>query len=298
MRSIKRKIVVSVVSALMMLLLTVPAFATEGPNSGYYLQTYTGTSAAIEDVTVRIISNGSSNNFEVEYDDIDLPAKTDGSKQRVVDALCAIQGDGDTAPQFLNVNGSPITSTSTYFRSIKMNNVTYAPPTELSIQGWMFRINDKFPLIEEYGEPNTSSSILSTTGEAKGETISTAFIKSNDVITVYYDIPLPGSAADYTRITNVSNTSSSITANVQSSKSWFNKIDLSCWHILDFTTFNTTVYLYDEDGEELTHASTSSGSVTFNRTVVAGEKYTLRVKTARLAGAITTVSCKKDYTAN
>jgi len=298
MKNIKRKIMVCVASALMILVLAVPAFAEEGTNSGYYLQTDSGTSAAIEDVTVRIISNGSSNNFEVEYDNIDLPAKTDGTKQRVVDALCAVQGDGNTAPQFLNVNDNPITSTSTYFRSIKMNNVTYAPPTELSIQGWMFRINDKFPLIETYGEPNTSSSIFSTTGNAKGETISTAYIKSNDVITVYYDIPLPGSAADYTRITDVSNTSSSITASVQSSKSWFNKIDFSCWHILDFSSFNTTVYLYDEDGVELTHASTSSGSVTFNRTVTTGEKYTLRVKTARLAGAITTVSCKKDYTAN
>ena len=296
MNNIKRKIMVCVTSALMVLVLAVPSFATEGPNSGFYLQTDSGTSAAIEDVTVRIISNGALNNFEVEYEDIDLPAKTDGTKQRVVDALCAIQGDGSTAPQFLDVNGNPITSTSTYFRSIKMNNVTYAPPTELSIQGWMFRINDKFPLIESYGEPNTSSS--GTTGDAKGETINTAYIKSKDVITVYYDVPLYLSAANYTRIASVTNTSSSITATVQASESWFNGSLYSCWHILDFDTFNAKVYLYDQNGTELDSANTSGGSVTFSRTVTAGTKYILRVKTSRSFGFITTVSCRKDYTAS
>lgn len=298
MNNIKRRIMVCVTSALMVLVLAVPSFATEGPNSGFYLQTYTGTSEAIEDVTVRIISNGALNNFEVEYDNIDLPAKTDGTKQRVVDALCAIQGDGNTAPQFLTINGNPITNSSTYFRSIKMNNVTYAPPTEYSIQGWMFRINDKFPLIESYGEPDTSSSSLSTTGDAKGETINTAYIKSKDVITVYYDIPLSNSAANYTRISNVTNTSSSITATVQASESWFNGSLYSCWHILDFDTFNAKVYLYDENGNELDNENTSGGSVTFSRSVTTGTKYILRIKTSRIFGVNSTISCRKDYTAS
>ena len=147
-----------IMSALMIMMLTVPAFAQSYIHDGH------GTDGSVQQgqasqystpnavhVTVTIESKKqSSNQITYRKIPITLPAvSSPGKAYTVRDALKAVQDDSNNHLQFLDDDGDPITNTSTYFKSVKdtTNNVTYSPSGSLiDYDGWFFRLNGRIPL--------------------------------------------------------------------------------------------------------------------------------------------------------
>jgi hypothetical protein len=119
------------------------------------------------------------------YFDVDALAVTLGTPESpattyyVVDVLVAA---AQQYPQlaFLDSSGRPITSSSSYVETVEITSggtvYSYSPEPNVDyMNGWMFRVNDKFPLL-------AGSSITDPTGAA----INQAYIVPGDEVFLYF----------------------------------------------------------------------------------------------------------------
>ena len=274
------KIMILIMSALMIMMLTVPAFAQTYMDDGY------GTAGSFKQgqasqystpnavhVTVTIESKKqSSNQITYRKIPITLPAVTGGKSYTVRDALKAVQDDADNHLQFLDDDGDPITNTSTYFKSVKdtTNNVTYSPSGILtSYDGWFFRLNGRVAL-----------HYLSTDNNPLGGTIADTYLTDNDEINVYFDNLYSESlACECNKIFSVDYDSSTnkTTVNVKSAYDWFTPVTYA-WHIEDFENVkDIDVEIFDSTNHSKGTATTdSSGNAVINTgALTSGETYTV-----------------------
>lgn len=193
----------------------------------------------------------------------------------------------------LGTSLTPITSSTDYIAAIEYGGDTWEYG-QWGLDGWVFRVNDQFPVKEtddELGYEGTS--ILQT------------YLKDGDVVHFFYDFPgiFTGSigdvSANYVRGVYVNDTGSSLTVQLQGHKTF---ISQSTW-IMSISNYidledGIEAYLYEEDGTTpvgTAKISSSTGQVTFTGTFMPGETYVL--KTEAVLHEITDPSWE-DYASN
>lgn len=204
-----------------------------------------GTTNAIN-VLVTIEGNG----LAFKSIPVSLPGEVTTS-HKVVDALLssAVSTAGYT---FCGTDGNPITTSSTYFSTIKKNGVSYGG-TGSGYNGWCFRVNGGIPQ-ERAGW---------------GATIATTTIHDGDVIAVHIDDPISESATTrFMRASVTSATATSVTANVTESHQYYGT-SWDDWITTNFSavtgkSFTATIYsdsacTVDVDDTEIS----TNGTVTF-----------------------------------
>lgn len=190
----KNSILAIILALAMVLCCAVGVCAAENP---VVYMVDNGTTAPIN-VIVTIEGNG------LPFQSIPVSLGESSVSHKVANALLApaVSNAGYT---FCGTDGNPITASSTYFSTIKKNNVSYGG-TGSGYNGWCFRVNG--------GIPQESA--------GWGATIATTTIHNGDVIAVHIDDPISESATTrFMRASVTSATATSVTANVTESHQYY-----------------------------------------------------------------------------
>ncbi len=181
-----------------------------------------GTTAAV-DVLVTIESDSSGLPFTV----VPVHLNSSSSPHMVLDAL--LSSDIAAAGFSFYNAGTPLSATSTYFDSIKYNNVYYTG-NGTGYSGWCFRINGGFP----------------QQSPGWGASIATAPIDNGDVIAIYLDDPIAqNKSTRFTRATVDSATANAVQVTVTESHQSFGPGPNYTWNITNFAPIGgLTVKLY------------------------------------------------------
>ena len=206
-----RKALTLALAFMLVFALSVPAFATDyfTTITAYYQQGTAPQYSSTIHVNLIVESRQiSGNNL---YRTVNVALTPNGTQSFYVkDVLLAVQGTNGLI--FNDSSGNPIDANDDYVYSITDTNpdpdVTYAPTSPTAWNGWMFRINGQFPLLDD--DP------------LWGASISTAYVTNGDTIHFYHeDMDDDGLGADYAKITSVSNNGNSLTANVKASSTYY-----------------------------------------------------------------------------
>lgn len=201
----------------------------------------------------------------------------------VRDAIYKISSTSSYGITACDSHGNAITPSATMVYSMKKDNKIYAPGLPSAgtsaLDGWMFRVNGKLPLISEDG----------SSGGPLGSTISETPIEDGDIIHFYWDYPytrlvVSTYSVDYLTVNpTYDSTNQSLSLQLLSAKNWF---DLSFkWHINDFSNYSNSssgtydVTVYDEAGTVVkTGTISKSGSGTINDCdLESGQTYYIKV---------------------
>ena len=259
----KNKIMVLIMSALMIMMLTVPAFAqtymdngTNPATDGFIQQTAPEDYETDDPVHVIVTIESkkqSGNQITYRRIPVTLPGVDGGTVYTVRDALKAVQDDSTNKLQFLDDEGDPITNTSTYFKSVKdtNTNTTYSPSGSLtSYDGWFFRIKGRIALHR-----------YSTDDNPIGGTIADTYLTDNDEINVYFDSLYNDTyACKCNRIFSVDfdSTTNKTTVNVKYAYDWFTPVTFE-WHIYNFANASgVDVEIFDSSNQSKGTAETDS----------------------------------------
>lgn len=219
-----------------------------------------GTTAAIN-VIVTIEGNG------LPFDSIPVSLAQSTTSHKVVNALLssAVSTAGYT---FCGTDGDPITTSSTYFSTIKKGDVSYGG-TGSGYNGWCFRVNGGIPQERE----------------GWGATIATTTIHNGDVIAVHIDDPISESATTrFMRASVTSATATSVIANVTESHQYYGT-SWNDWNTTNFSavtgkSFTAKIYASASLGRTPIATTTmANGVVTFsNLNLTVGQTYYLVVE--------------------
>lgn len=142
---------------------------------------------------------------------------------------------------------------------------------QLGFDGWVFRVNDKFPVQQ-------TEDLVGYEGTASDQT----YVKDGDVIHFFYDFPsylelnTPSLAAGYVRAQKDSFSANSLTVQLQEHKT---DIAPTEPYIMSINSYENSGYgisavLYDMSGNQVaTGRSNNAGKVTFSGKFVSGETY-------------------------
>ena len=147
---------------------------------------------------------------------------------------------------------------------------------QLGFDGWVFRVNDKFPV-----QPTNDGVGY------EGTSITQTYVANNDVIHWFYDFPsqltpsLPSCAADFVRAKKVSSSANQLTLQMQG-----HKMDIAptAPYIMSIDNYNNlgagvSVGLYSTANLNTplaTAVTNSSGQVTFSRSFNIGDTYVIK----------------------
>jgi hypothetical protein len=162
-----------------------------------------------------------------------------------------------------NENGQPVTQKSTYVDEVIYNKSSWEAG-QLGFDGWVFRVNDKFPVYQS-GTDWIGASIFETN------------IKDGDIIHFFYDFPSDFSstsgsfAANYVRALNFASTSTSLTVQLQGHTTYINPSSYDMY-VDNYVNLQggITVTVVDSSGATLTGTSDINGRVTFTGTFTSG----------------------------
>ncbi|ACV62810.1 hypothetical protein Dtox_1974 [Desulfofarcimen acetoxidans DSM 771] len=241
---------------MLVLAMSVPAFAQDylTSTSASYIQ---GTAPIYTDQTINVDLVVESRTISGSYiyttiNNVLLTAGETAQSFFVRDVLLAVQDMGNYT--FNGTDGNPIDSGDSYFYSVTDENsiVTYGPTSQYAWDGWVFRINNKFPL-ESAG---------------LGASIATAYVTDGDVINIYHDDASSStSCADFAKIASITdNDSNTLTVNVKASCQYYGPAPTYTWNLTNFANYQgVTVKAYNESGTLVTSGTTdSSGNVDLN----------------------------------
>ena len=192
----KAKKIVSLVLAMMLVFaLAAPAMAYTPPaDTAYYLSTTEPTLAAGDKVYVSIQSNKIGGAY-ISYFNIEVDITTAGV-YHVSDILYLLQNDDDYDLTFYTRPEDVLTGESQYLYAVTDDNildlnndpVVFGPNyPELGRAGWMFRINDRFPLIP----PTHPAFPMGYDEDVRGPigaTIEQAYVEDEDYISLYFGL--------------------------------------------------------------------------------------------------------------
>ncbi len=268
-----RKAFMLALAFMLVFALAVPAFATDyfTTTDASYLQGSSGSYATSTTIYVSLVVESrqiSGNNLCRTVSNVALNPGGTSRTFNVRDVLLAVQGTNGLT--FNDSSGNPIDSSDDYVYSITDTDPnpdrTYAPTSPTAWNGWMFRIDGQFPLLDD--------------NPLWGASISTAYLTNWDTIHFYHeDMDDGGSGAYYAKITSVSNDGNNLTANVKASSTYYE--DDYDWVVNNFTNYQgVTVQVLDADGVSITSGTTNaSGNVTLNISNL--ETSTCKVKVVR-----------------
>jgi hypothetical protein len=144
--------------------------------------------------------------FRVEIPSLTLMS-TSPKVFTVTDLLIAVAQNPSNMLGFLDANGQPITSSSTYVDSV-VYNIYEWENGQLGFDGWVFRVNDQFPVVQQGADWN-GTDILQTP------------IYNGYSVHFFYDFPTqyspatPNFAANYVRAIPDSSTGNTLTVQLQ-----------------------------------------------------------------------------------
>lgn len=305
MKNLKTSLIILFSVALMVAVMAVPAFATvyhtdteasyvqNDTDSSYY--TSTPITVTLDIQSKRTASSSPYTSYTKELDITLTP--TSSQRFTVADVLIAANKLTNESISFQDYDGEELDyandgSLPTYCYKAVLDGNTYAPTSRYAKNGWMFRINGKFPL--DSGTPGV---------DAYGEAINTAYVKNNDVITFYMDNPGNTSyLALFSRIKEASYSSNVLTVTPQVSYNYFD--NSLVWHINDYTLISgATVEVYSSktSTSPLASATTSSstGKASLSVSLTSGHTYYIRVQKSFYSGSkyIQTTRCLQAFTA-
>jgi hypothetical protein len=210
---------------------------------------------------------GGGSKFRVEIPSVIL---TSGSAQlfTVTDLLVYLNGRRSTYNlTFLDPNRVPLTSTSSYLGIVDYGSDEWEAG-QLGFDGWVFRVNDKFPVYLS-GSDWFGADILQTN------------IKDGDVVHFFYDFPSDydrqsGSfAADNVRAIQVSSTRTSLTVQLQGHDTYIHPTSPYDFEVNNYANLqdNIVASVVDDTGTTITGTSNVNGQVTFNGSFTSGQIY-------------------------
>ena len=267
MKSLRNSLAILFAAALMVTIMAVPAFATTETyytdDTAYYTQVDNSTEYNMSgNVTVTLEIQSKKVNNKVYYDkfDVTLESNDYNGKVTVSDVLVEAMNE-NTNLHFQNASGVDITNGSASFYQLRVNesnnNYTiYAPTSYTAKNGWMFRINSRFPI--HSGTVGTN---------AQGEDILHAYVKNGEKISLFMDNPISYSdSAYFMRFKQLTYSSTSVTATVQYSRSYYGSAPNYVWNIQQFYLQNSCpvkLYKTTDLTNPVATGNTSSGVVTF-----------------------------------
>lgn len=232
--------------------------------------------------------------FRVEIPYVQV--QTIGGYATIRELLYTVDSDPDYASYGLTFYGKsgsslvPFTSTTNYLAAVEYDGVIWEAG-QLAYDGWVFRVNDMFPLesLPGYGDPYY-----------QGLTIEKPYIQDGDVVHFFYDFPAqfdplsPDFAATNVRAVCADWDSSSMTVQLQGHKTFIEEHpapDYAWMYVYDYEDLGggITAKLYDDTGENCltTATSNSSGVVTFTYAIAPDTKYVVKtVSTYQLGYSI------------
>ncbi len=156
-----------------------------------------------------------------------------------------------------------------FLESITTNGHTWSAGN-MGLDGWVFRVNDKYPVQRTSDNLGFEGTLLNQTP-----------IHDGDVIHLFFDMPAelePGGeslAANYIRGVLSTKTDSAMTIQLQGQKTWIDQSDYSnmlmCVYSYENAGAGITATLYDAAGTQVaTATSAADGTVTFTGNFAAG----------------------------
>ena len=235
MKNIIRKFMALGLAAVTTLTMSSIAFAASG--EGFYtigsLSSDTTGSIQVKVVLESKVDYNTQSSVTQTYDVTVDPMADNVAGYSVRDAMLCLANNTSNNVVLYDVNNSAFDATDTYIKSMKINNVTYTPQLPFdgyALDGWMFRVNGKIPLISETGDP--------TSGGPYGNDIAGTPIVSGDVIHFHWDYQYQESSSTYYS-TNYQSFTSSLYGNyltVNLKKSWSYFDNNMYWHIQPYST--------------------------------------------------------------
>lgn len=281
MKSLRTSLAILFAAALMVTIMAVPAFATTdtyySDDTSYYKQNDNSYSYNLSgDVTVTLEIQSKKVNGSSYYKKTDVTLSNPGYTRKVTVADVLVEAMSENSElHFEDASGNDITSSSSSFFQVRIVNsdntsTIYAPTSYTAKNGWMFRIDSRFPI---------HSGTVGT--DAVGEDILHAYVKKNQLVSVFMDNPETYSDSVYfTRFKSLTYSSSSVTALVQYSRAYYGPSPSYVWHIGSFYNMNSCpveLYKSTDMNNPVATGTTSSGSVTLtpSSTLTSGTYYVI-----------------------
>lgn len=258
---------------------------TSAPESSTYEVTQPADSSAIT-VTFVIEAGDAVKNYAVtpntafrEELDVDLTASPAGTFT-VADLLYEVDNIRDDLDFNFIVGSNP--PSSVYLNAvsygIKPNQVTWTAG-QWGLDGWVFRVNDKFPV-------QKTADGLGYEGTGVGQT----YLNDGDIVHLFYDFPsefYPGGgsvAADYVRGVYDSLTATGLKVQLQGHDTYIQPVSPYVMSVNNYVDLGAGVaadlYVYNESEEEWqldkSATSDSDGFVEFDGAFASGQTYLLK----------------------
>ena len=280
-----RKLSLLLAAIFVMMIMAVPAFATvyhtDSDTAAYYTQDdndssyYTSTAITVT-LDIQSKRNGTASTDTSYSKELDITLTPSSStRYTVADLLIAANNMTGESIHFQNYDGNDLDygssgSLPSYCYKAVLDGVTYAPTGLYDKNGWMFRINGKFPL--HSGIPGST---------AYGEAINTAYVKDGDVVTFYMDNPGDlFKLAYFSRIKEATYSSGVLTVTPQVSYNFYYG-NANTWYIQNFyTSSDITCEVYSSITATTPLASAvtgSNGKANLSVTLTSGNTYYIRV---------------------
>lgn len=264
--------------AILFLAMSVTGLAKSGDNesadaSTYTVGSYTYTTG--ENFNVKLIVEGNS-----IYTEQTVALAASSSAYTVRDVLLAAQTN-DSKLSFNAYGGSAIGATDTYFASVTYDGTTESPSG--SWDGWVFRVNDKFPL-ENAGW---------------GTTIATTYVAAGDEIHCYMDdTEYAHENTYYTKVSSVNYEEETLTVNVKASYQYYGSAPDYAWTITNFASYSgVQVQIYNGDTLVDSATTDSAGDAKFeDLSLISNTTYTVKVLSATASGKLVSTSASYDFT--
>jgi hypothetical protein len=230
--------------------------------------------------------------FDVNLFPVTLGTPSDPSTvYYVVDVLVAIM---QQYPQleFLDSSRNPIMSGDSYFNGVSVTSgeIKYYFEPDYSYSyynGWMFRINDKFTMLDPANypagwNPNTDGPV--------GAAINQAYVQPGDVVDIYFaNADIDTTATLYTRfesaVYNVG--AGDITAQITASDAYYDLNNNFWWTVGPFTPLaNTQVYIQLDSGAYTSYTTNANGYITVPAGSPASGTHTLTLRPEFISGTV------------
>ena len=313
---------------LLIVAMTVPVWASTlepSYSDDYAWTTQPGSYYTTGDVTVFVdiqskrTTSPSNTTTDTSFSqELEVTFTGDGSTSKrytVADVLIALNKDTSNNVHFQDYEGNDIdygddgngnfVVLPTSFYKAQLNGTTYGPTSLSAKNGWMFRINTQFP-VSSYTDYPAGGTIVT---DASGLDISQAYVKDNDVLSIYMDNPTSSSnCVRFSRIKSVTYTpgtnTGTLTITPQVSYDYFygGTYGYSYWYMRGFhTAVGLTVELYSSKTSTTPLASATTGNdgkATITYELTSGTAYYIRVKKEFISGSkyIKTTRCLAKFT--
>lgn len=232
------------------------------------------------DVTVIIESRKDSTTSQYISEILDVTlgrAGVNGQTFTVRDAMYTISANSMAGLKMYNANGAEITSNATYIYSMSQNGVTYAPAlpsASYTLDGWMFRVNDKLPL-DSWGDGADAP---------VGTGIADTPVADGDVIHFYWDYPYQESQTSWYSTNYIAPTATydddhTVTVDLQYSWNYFDNNFV--WVLSGFNLYTNytvlTANILDANKNLVDSKVITPNDTTINVTLTAGQTYYVQI---------------------